>query len=162
MSDKVNSQTITNARKEWKVAGRTLYLRDLTHEDIAELTSWVQDQWLAPLKRNLDGLSELDRKFLLTELYTKAATIKATSPIGGQILCTEEGMLRTLWMHLRHDQPDMTLDELIDICVKDKSALLSGHNRIGDIRSSRPTYPPVKKKKARRPIPTKRVKTTTR
>ena len=110
-----NLSAIAGAPIEVKLGGDTYRLSPLTHGDLAELEEWAQGRIIGVARRAADGLSAEDRRALLGDAAKYAASIDMSSPEAAKLLATAEGSCRMVWLSLRHNHHDLTLEQVKDL-----------------------------------------------
>lgn len=91
-----------------ELGGKQYRVSPLRDKDYGEFEKWVQDRHMELAQRAGDGLSVEDRQALLKHAYDRASQITMASPEAIQAVITLEGSIKLLWLHLRHEHPDLT------------------------------------------------------
>lgn len=131
---------------ELVIKGQRYVVRPLRECDYAELEAWVQDRHVAVVKRNLSGLPEAQQTILLQDAFNAARQITMTSKEAMLVLSSVDGSRRMLWMALRQDQPDITLERVAEI-LAEPDVLTSALNELE--KMERRAIPPLPKSRLR-------------
>ena len=107
--------TMTSAPIEIELGGVKYKLSPLNHRALGELERWMQERLVDVAKRAAADMSPADRQAVLSDAVNRAATIDLTSPEAGRLMATMEGACRMLWLGMRPNHPDVTLERVHDL-----------------------------------------------
>jgi len=152
-----NLPDMAGAAAEIKLGDNTYLMRPLSIDDFAEFERWVDDAPIRQAARNLNGLSpDLQMKLLKQAQETAMAAIeegpeKRQGRISSQ-MTSMSGICYLIWLSLRQEQPDMSLEAVSQILTLDKLPYVQ--QRLDDINGfSSPSHKranhPRKKSKSR-------------
>ncbi|MFA5041114.1 MAG: hypothetical protein WC464_05730 [Bdellovibrionales bacterium] len=115
---------MTAAVSELKIDNITYRISPLRDMDFGEFERWVQDRYMDVALRNLELLSEKDREVLIKAAYEKAAALTASSPEAIGLMTTVEGAAKLLWLSLRRERPDITIEAAQELATHPKTVKL--------------------------------------
>lgn len=104
-----------------KLAGKTYRVSPLRDKDFGEFEAWVQDQRIAVVRRNLDGLEPEERQRQLDRAYDSAARLTIASPESIALMMSAEGAAKLLYLSLRREQPDITEEKVLELLTDPKT-----------------------------------------
>lgn len=129
----------TAAPREVKIGGRKFRMSPLRDRDYGEFEAWVQDRSIDLVKRNLNGLNEVDRQRQLDRAFDAAAQIGIHSDEALAAMCTIDGVSKLVWMGLRREHPDVTEDEVTSLLTSPEHVkqALDEVDRVNHMRAGR-------------------------
>lgn len=141
-----NTAQATAASHEVKIGTRTFRMSPLRDKDYGEFEAWVQDQYLAVVKRNLDGLRKDERQRQLDRAFEHAAMIGISSPEALAAMCTIEGVGMLIWLSVRREHPDVDRDEIVSLMTSEEHvrSALDSIDHINHIRGGKAQNPKVR------------------
>ena len=98
---------------EWN--GVVYRFHPLRDRDYGEWEAWLQDQYITRIKRNVSGLSDVDRQRQLDRVFDKVHQITLSSPASTQAMGTLEGVGFMYWLSLRREMPDLTISDVLSL-----------------------------------------------
>ena len=105
----------TAAVHEVIIAGRKFRMSPLKDRDYGEFEAWVQDRHVNLVKRNLEGLSDDERRHQLDRAFDRAAEIGIQSDEAMAAMCTIEGVGKLVWLSIRAEHPDVSEEEVVSL-----------------------------------------------
>jgi hypothetical protein len=117
----------TAAPVELTIDGKVLRVRPLTYAARGELEAWMASHIRTRAAAFAAGLGDEDRRAILLDAARRAEGISETSPDAVPILASREGAARVLWLSLRGDHPDLSLDRVREL-ICDDAALAAAMN----------------------------------
>lgn len=134
-----------------RIKGRDLTIRPFRMRDFGELKRWVNEQIPHPVKAakevaDMFGLTPEERSNLVIRAYedVKQGEYALDDPKCLKIMESPLGLAFTLWLGVRRDQPEMTLDDAIDLVGDlDMNAIRDLVEFIQGVDPGLPTSPPT-------------------
>lgn len=96
---------------------KTWLLSPLVDDDYGILENWVRDEYVALVKRNVVDLSEADRRYHTDRAFDQAQLITVDSEVATKRINTPPGVIKILWLSLRHEHPDVTEEIARGLCL---------------------------------------------
>ena len=150
----MNTAEVTAAPLPVVLGGKTYLCSPFCDEDFGVFERFAQDKYLDIAFRNVDKLKDQACKDrLIDKAYEESIRVTFTSAEGMRQMATPKGMVLLVWLSLRKNHPEETLDTISELLSKPSNAkeLTKAVNKL---------VPRAKKKKTPKgPIPTKRVST---
>jgi len=109
--------TATGAPSQITVGGKTWLLKPLLDDDYGVLENWVRDRYIDLTTRNVKDLPEADRRYHTDKAIAEAREIDVDSERAAKMINTPPGVVQVLWLSLKHNHPDVTLDETRKLCM---------------------------------------------
>jgi hypothetical protein len=116
---------MTGAAGTIELGGRTFLLRDLTFRDRAQLKEWVRSRVKRPMTLALEALKDLEPlkqsdpetyRALADKMTMEAFKEHKEGHVSEQaalaLLDSMDGAAFFLWLRIRHEQPNVTLEEV--------------------------------------------------
>ena len=128
---------LTAAPLEFTVGEKTYRMSPFSDKDFGILELWMQDKYIALAKRSLDGLPIEVQKDLLRHAYDKASHLTVTSKEGSEVLSSLEGGIQLALISLRHNHPNITYEEVMNLMQNPHTALAL-QERIAELNRARP------------------------
>jgi hypothetical protein len=115
---------MTAAVSELKIDNITYRISPLRDMDFGEFERWVQDSYMDVALRNLESLSEKDREVLIKAAYEKASNLTFASKESITLMTTVDGAAKLLWLSLRREHPDITIEIAQELATHPKTIKL--------------------------------------
>ncbi len=120
-----NLPDMAGAAAEIELDGKTYLMRPLSIDEFAQFERWVDDAPIRQAARNLDGLP-LDLQTKMLQQAQEAASaasevdsVKRQARIISQMM-SMSGISYLIWLSLRREQPDLTLETVSQMLTMDK------------------------------------------
>lgn len=91
-----------------------------SRRDFGMFENWVQGRYIEVYTANLKKAPEDHRRGLLEQAYAHAATLTIASPEATKLMISMDGAIQLAWISLRHEHPDITIDEVSDLMFDDE------------------------------------------
>ena len=113
------------------------------------------DEFIAKTKRNVEGLQPEERKEILQEAFRRAGRMMQDDREAMAVSESVEGMYRMVWMHLRKEHPDITMQTVSDL-LNDPALLAEAMAKIKQAtgKTHKVAKAPSPKAKGTRKVPT--------
>lgn len=133
-----------------RIGDRDLLMSPLTDEDVGILENWARSRIRNAVMSNLDGLTPEQQQRQLDRLYDRLPNVTAWSAEGAAHISTVEGSMKSLWLSVRRNHPDVT-EEWIREQLADPKAMLDAVASQSELEESQlPKFSPSAGKKKRR------------
>lgn len=97
--------------------GKEYVVSPLKDRDLGMLEQWAQDEFVALVKRNCkEDMSEDDRRYHIERAMITASRMSIDDLSVIEKLATPEGAVLMLWLAIRVNHPDMTREQLSELC----------------------------------------------
>lgn len=113
----VDTSVATAVPSRIELNGVEYVLPPLTDRDYGEFERWLKDreiQLAADLAKNAE--SEEQRKAMFDRAYDRASEIHINHPSALKAMVSFEGATKLLHINLRHNHPDMTHEQVKELC----------------------------------------------
>ena len=97
--------------------GKTWRVSPLRDRDYGEFERWMQDEVLATAQRACTGLPTEERIALMKHAFDCARQLTLNSLDGMSKLGSMRGAIKMLWLSLRREHPDVTEEEVFEMCA---------------------------------------------
>ncbi len=94
--------------------GKTVLISPLNDQDYGEFEVWMQQRFFAIIKVGVKDLSSADRQAVLIDAAKEMPYLTINSPKAQETMTCIDGAGRMFWMALRHKQPEITLEEVLE------------------------------------------------
>jgi hypothetical protein len=112
-NNKIPVSVASAAPAEIILSGKKFLVSPATDKDFGELERWVQDRILDVCFRNANKLdNSADRQEFLKHAFDKASGTILASSEATVLLLSVEGAVMRLYLGIRHNHPDITVDEV--------------------------------------------------
>ena len=91
-----------------------------SRRDFGMFENWVQGRYIEVYTANLKKAPEELQRGLLEQAYANAATLTIASPEATKLMISMDGAIQLAWISLRHEHPDITIDEVSDLMFDDE------------------------------------------
>jgi len=150
--------TATGAPSQITVGGKTWLLKPLLDDDYGVLENWVRDRYVDVTKRNVKDLNESDRRFHIDKAIAEAREIDVDSKRAAKMINTPPGVVQVLWLSLKHNHPEITLEETRKLCMNNPEFDEAMDGVLGGGVADVPKKKRVTKRMAKRPKKASRAK----
>ena len=133
-----------------KLGDKTFLISPLRDMDYGVLEKFAQDRYMNLAIRSAEQIDDIEvKKSLINRAYDTASRVTFSSPEGIQQLATPQGMVMLIWVSLRKEHPDLSVDDIADMLIQEDNAIKLSQ------AVERQSKKKIKKKKPGR-IPTRR------
>lgn len=101
-----------------RIGDQEYRLRAVTLADLGEFEAWLQDSYIAMVRRSAATLPEAERRAEIERAQVRAATMTYGSPEAVERMLTPAGALKMLWLSLRHEHPDVQEQTLFNALMR--------------------------------------------
>lgn len=134
-----------------RIGKKTFRISPLRDMDYGVLEKFAQDRYMDLAIRSAEKISDTEvQKSLINKAYETASRVTFSSAEGIRHLATPQGMVMLVWVSLRKEHPDLSLDDVMELLSQEENALTLTS------AIERQSKKKMKKKTPKGPIPTRR------
>ncbi len=108
----MNRATATAAPSSVTIKGTKYFLTPLQDLDFGRFEKWLQDRYLDMARRGCHGLDPAQTTEIMSCAIDRANKMAITDDDSIEIQESFEGSVQLAWLSLRHEQPEITEDEV--------------------------------------------------